>query len=130
MIEIELPWPDKRLNPNVKLNRYRKAEATAEARAEGKVIAKNNGLMEHEYTKDTKFMATTTYYPPDRRKRDIYENMPRMMKAFVDGIFDCLELDDCQIKVALNWWGEVVRGGRVTLRLEEVGPKESTNAHR
>ena len=124
MIEVTLPWPDKRLNPNVKLNRYRKAEATAESRAEGKVIAKNNGLMEHEYTKDTKFMVTTAFYPPDRRKRDIYENMPRTLKPYIDGIFDCLELDDCQIRVTMNWWGEVVKGGKVVLRLEELDGKD------
>jgi crossover junction endodeoxyribonuclease RusA len=34
-----------------------------------------------------------TFYPPDNRRRDI-QNMPGMMKAYIDGIADAMGCDD------------------------------------
>lgn len=120
MIEITLPWPDKRLSPNARVNWREKARVTAGARRLAWAIAFDDGLKEHEYTEDTKFVSRTTFCPPDKRRRDLYENMPRSCKAYIDGIFDCLELDDWQIKRTINEWGEVAKGGKVVLTLEEM----------
>ena len=120
MIEITLPWPNKILNPNARPNRYEKAAATRSARRNAWAITFGDGFQEHEYTEDTKFVLQTTFCPPDKRRRDLYDNMPRMCKAYVDGIFDCLELDDWQIKRTISEWGDVTPGGKVILRLEEM----------
>ena len=56
---------------------------------------------------------------PDRRKRDM-DNCLAMMKPYQDGICDALGVDDSRIKRTVLEWGDVVKGGKVVLRLEEM----------
>ncbi len=63
--------------------------------------------------------AQYTFYPPDRRRRD-QDNYSAAMKAYQDGVADALGVDDSCFQMAAPEWGDVVRGGKVTLRLEEL----------
>jgi crossover junction endodeoxyribonuclease RusA len=59
------------------------------------------------------------FHPPDRRRRDI-DNVHAMCKPFQDGVCRSLSVDDSRIKRTVLEWGEVVKGGKVTLTLEEM----------
>ena len=120
MIEIELPWPDKRLNPNARPNRYEKAGIVRTARDEACYLtmdAKQKLSDWYSSGLPYRIVAQYTFYPPDKRHRDI-DNALSMNKAAQDGVFTALGIDDECIKRTILEWGEVVRGGRVTLRLE------------
>ncbi len=43
-----------------------------------------------------------------------------MMKAAQDGVADALRIDDVNFIPEKPEWGEVVRGGKVILKLEEM----------
>ena len=117
MIEITLPWPDKRLNPNIKVHWRVKYAAGQEAHKQGYLVALEKGL----YDLDTliNFEAIYNFYPPDRRRRD-QDNHLGMMKNYVDGIFHYMRMDDSRIKRTVLEWGEVTPGGKVVLTLEEM----------
>ncbi len=124
MIEIELPWPPKELSPN-STNKWAKIKATKEARHDGYYLMMeqksfNNCLSGDFYiTKSIYLEARYTFYPPDRRRRD-QDNYSAMMKPNQDGVCDALGVDDSRFQMAAPVWGEVVKGGRVVLRLEEM----------
>ena len=121
MIEITLPWPDKRLSPNARVHWREKATVTKHARKMAYVLAWE-GLYYLAYLgrDDVKFEAQITYHPPDRRRRDILDNLPASIKPFIDGMCDCMGIDDYQIQRTVNEWGDVTPGGKVVLTLEEM----------
>ena len=119
MIEVTLPWPDKRLSPNARVHHMKKWQL--------KNVEKNNAWWatfetlqgsRHPGRKE-EYEATYTFYPPDKRKRDI-DNCHSMMKGAQDGVCEYLGIDDSSIKRTVLEWGEVVKGGKVVLRLEEM----------
>ena len=118
MIKIELPWPDKRLNPNSK-NRWAKTKATKQARHDAYYITREVvGL----YICDAVTIGYKTqyiFYPPDRRHRD-KDNCLAMMKAYQDGVADALGINDKHFVPEKPEWGEVVKGGCVVLLLDEM----------
>jgi crossover junction endodeoxyribonuclease RusA len=125
MITIELPWPDKRLSPNSRVHWRTKGAAAKEAREHGLY-----GVLEitHVWPKEKapplkplpeQFEATYIFHPPDKRRRDV-DNILSSCKNFQDGVCDGLEIDDSRIKRTVLEWGEVVKGGKVVLRLEEM----------
>ena len=122
MITIELPWPDKRLNPNVKVHWARKARGAEEAHTCGYLTAYEKGLPNNLDT-SIGFQATYNFYPPDRRRRD-QDNHLGMMKNYVDGVFHYMRADDSQIKRTVIEWGAVVKGGKVVLTLKAIGAIE------
>jgi crossover junction endodeoxyribonuclease RusA len=119
MITIELPWPDKRLNPNSRPHWAVKAKAAKEANSVGYWEAykawDNTNNAVYAYS----IKAQYTLHPPDKRRRDI-DNFLSATKNYVDGVFAHLNVDDSCIQQTIVEWGEPVRGGKVTLRLEEM----------
>ena len=117
VITIELSWPDKRLSPNSRCHWREKAKAATEARSyaytEGVLIDKRLGILSGDY------QANYIFHPPDKRRRDI-DNCLSMMKAAQDGVCQAYNIDDSHIKRTVLEWGEVVKGGKVVLRLEEM----------
>lgn len=127
---IRLPWPPKALWQNTRCHWSKRAAATAQARSDGHVLAIHAGLKavagegyQHRLSFD--------FYPPDRRKRDV-SNCIAACKAYIDGIADCLGLDDSTLKIA--WpeeWGTVdkdggsvlvvIRSARVAIAAERAG---------
>ena len=123
MIEISLPWPDKRLSPNARNHWTAKAEASQTAKAQGCYLTL-------EYFEESmvetplewglgQLEATYIFHPPDKRRRDI-DNFLAMMKNYQDGVCAALGIDDSRIKRTVIEWGAVVKGGKVVLRLEEL----------
>ena len=121
MIEITLPWPDKRLNPNARVHWRKKAVAVKEAKEmayftpisyPAKFFAAVTPSM---YEWEAKYI----FYQPDKRKRDI-DNCLSMMKPYQDGVCSAMQIDDSRIKRTILEWGEVVKGGKVVLTLEEM----------
>lgn len=116
MIEIELPWPDKRLSPNSRPHWAEKARAVAAAKdyafwtvAEMRLRDKLNG----------EYQASYLFSPPDRRRRDI-DNLLSSCKAYQDGACRALNIDDSVIVRTVIEFAEPVSGGKVVLRLEEL----------
>ncbi len=121
MIEIVLPWPDKRLSPNSKRG-WPKIKAKEEARHDAFYITREarDGVVEwYSGGLPYRILAQYAFYPPDRRRRD-RDNFSAMMKAYQDGVCDALGVDDSCFQMAAPVWGDVVKGGRVVLRLEEM----------
>ena len=118
MIEIELPWPDKRLSPN-STNKWAKIKAKEDAKIDAWWCAFESTGARRVQRKGKKFEAHYTFHPPDKRHRDI-DNCLAMMKAAQDGVCEYIEINDNQIKRTILEWGEVVKGGKVILKLEEL----------
>jgi crossover junction endodeoxyribonuclease RusA len=85
---IRLPWPDRRLNGHAKGSKWPKIKATKSARETACWLAKAQSI---EVMPDAHLHFT--YAPPDRRRRDV-QNMPAMVKAYIDGIADAMGCDD------------------------------------
>lgn len=107
---IRLPWPPKALWQNTRCHWTKRASATAQARSDGHVLAIHAGLKavagegwQHRLSFD--------FCPPDRRKRDA-SNCIAACKAYIDGIADCLGVDDSTFRI--SWpeeWGTVDKDG-------------------
>ena len=124
MITIELPWPDKRLSPNARVHWRVKYKANVLARLEGKyaVIEARKGNPLNVFGKfdmGKDLLAKYKFYPPDKRRRDI-DNLLSQEKNYQDGVCEKLGVDDSRIKRTVLEWGDVVKGGKVVLRLEEM----------
>ena len=124
MITIELPWPAKELSPNSR-NRWAKIKATTQARNDAYYITRvvaGPYELKGPYIYDAVpigYKAQYIFHPPDRRHRD-KDNCLAMMKAYQDGIADALGINDRYFIPEKPEWGEVVKGGKVVLRLEEM----------
>ena len=116
MIEVTLPWPDKRLSPNARVHWRKRYEAAREAQTIAKVIARNKLI---RWFPPEELQARYEFCPPDKRRRD-QDNFLSMMKPYQDGVCDVYRIDDSHIKRTVLEWGEVVTGGKVVLRLEEM----------
>ena len=118
MITIELPWPDKRLSPNARVHWREKAKVKGGAKYDAwwDTYDTDKG---YRLSANVYYAAQYIFHPPDRRKRDI-DNCLAMMKAAQDGVCEYLEMDDSRIKRTVLEWGEVVKGGKVVLTLEEM----------
>ncbi len=118
MITIELPWPDKRLNPNSK-NRWAKTKATKQARYDAYYITREVvGPYIHNAV-PIGYKTQYIFYPPDRRHRD-KDNCLAMMKASQDGVADALGINDKYFVPEKPKWGDITPGGKVVLTLEEM----------
>lgn len=103
-MRIELIWPPRELNPNVREHWGVKARSTKQYRTYCRMIA-----MKHPAPR--RFDFTVTFLPPDMRLRD-KDNMIRMFKAGQDGLADAWRTDDHVFDVSYTV-GDPVEGGRV-----------------
>lgn len=116
-VRIELPWPDKRLSPNARPNRYELGRVKSGARTTGRIMAKV--AKPPRFAPDSALRVTTTFFPPDRRARD-EDNLKASMKAAYDGIADGIGVDDKWFKHQPIVIGEPVKGGRVVVEIEAM----------
>jgi len=117
--KVELPWPPKELSPNARVHWAQKAEAAQTAKAQGCYLTMKNYARDYRDI-ETTFEAQYTFYPPDKRKRDM-DNCLAMMKNYQDGVCAALGIDDTRIKRVVLEWGDVVRDGKVVMALRAVG---------
>ena len=103
MIEIELSWPGKWLNPN-KFHRYATNRERQEQREEAFYMARSYSFDEWDIPEE--IAVTYTFYPPTAHKRDD-DNLIEMMKGARDGIADAFRIDDNRMHTQPIEWGDV-----------------------
>jgi crossover junction endodeoxyribonuclease RusA len=114
-ITVTLPWPDAALSPNAR-NRYARMAAVTLARAEAYTLALE--ARPAYITQDIPLVVKWDFYPPDRRHRDI-DNLISMCKAFQDGVFDAIGVNDHSInRIEADRCG-VVAGGKVVITIDK-----------
>ena len=114
---FSLPFPDPRLSPNKRLDRRGLTAVRTIARSTGYTAA--FGLRVPDRTPLHLFL---TFYPPDNRRRDC-DNLISCFKAYQDGIFQALGVDDSNIKLTTFGMGKKVAGGLVDVRIEVIRPE-------
>jgi crossover junction endodeoxyribonuclease RusA len=113
---IRFPWPNSRLSPNKRVqHRYATAER-GQAREIGFWLTKDAGI---RFDQDDTLQLTIKICPPDRRGRDD-DNIYSCFKAYRDGIFSALDMNDKKIRRTILEWGEVEKGGALYVTLERL----------
>lgn len=112
---IRLPWPDRSMWPNSRVDRRQSAGTRRRYRQAGAWATKAAGWGALNW--DSAHLRIT-FCPPDRRKRDI-DNMLAAIKSGLDGVSDVICVDDSLWDLTLRR-GEVVKGGEV--QIEFVTP--------
>lgn len=114
---IPLDWPDSALIPHAKGHWRTKAKATRAARKAAGLLAIAGGVKNVPGPHDLHF----TYYPPDRRRRDI-ANVHAALKAAIDGIADALDVDDNTFRPYFPAeFEEPIKGGGVLVEVRARG---------
>ena len=115
MVTIELPWPNKILSPNTRGCWQTKLDAKEAAKELGYWVgAQHSGQLRGNVH------AWLTFYPPDKRKRDL-DNLLASMKSDIDGVCTGLGIDDSQIKRVTAEWGDLLpKTGKVVLHMAEM----------
>lgn len=116
MIAFALPWPDKKLSPNARVHHMVKAKHTKGVRQMAHAITL-------QATAGKRFtgplILDMTFHPPSRRRYDL-DNRIASAKGAIDGISDAIGVDDSQFELRCRM-GEPTNGGRVNVRISEVG---------
>lgn len=112
MVRISLPWPDKSLASNARVHWRAKANSARKARLDAFWLSK-----EEKVERDPMAILRITCHPPDKRRRDV-QNMPSMLKNYIDGIADAMGCDDHKFRVRFpDVFAEVRPGGMVTVEI-------------
>jgi len=119
-VVIVLPWPDRRLSPNARVNWRAKAAPKKKARADAALAtyaALDRGLRDvrAEMAGDDPIPLTIRFYPPDARRRD-RDNAQASLKHALDGIADALAVDDYRFRPMYEF-ADPVAPGRVEVEL-------------
>lgn len=117
MIEVTLPWPPKELSPNARLYWAVVARAKKAYRTECFMQMRIAGATTKSFPAGAKLAVVLQFVPPDRRHRD-QDNMLAAMKSGLDGIADCLGIDDRNFKTTFDVSDSV--GGMVKVTISEV----------
>ena len=117
-VDVALPWPDKRLSPNSRTNRWELAEAKREAKKTSTDLVKERYYDPPDF--GNSFLLLVRYFhPPDRRMRD-EDNIVASLKAYQDGACSAFGIDDSRIQATVNVFCEPVPGGRISLTLRSL----------
>ncbi len=105
-MRIDLPWPDSKLSPNARIHWAQKAKIAASHRqcAYVSCLAKSRRDYRDALKLSNNLRAMITFYPPDRRKRDL-DNLHASCKFYLDGIAQAFGFDDSKIKWVNCAWG-------------------------
>jgi len=114
-MQMYFPWPNPRLSPNRRLDRRTLIGDRRQAREIGFWITKDAGLKLPAVPLELKL----TLHPPDKRSRDD-DNIYSSFKAYRDGIFMALELDDKLVRRTVIEWGEMKKNGEVIVEIGEI----------
>jgi crossover junction endodeoxyribonuclease RusA len=118
MITITLPWPDKRLSPNARSNRFVLATAKKEARETAELLMLEKYPRGYLAFDNTNLPLELVFFPPDGRHYDQDNNLASC-KAALDGVSDALGIDDTLFEPITLRRGAVVKGGQVIVRIGE-----------
>ena len=112
---ITFPWLDSRLSPNKRIDR----RALIGAKRDAKLLAMSLTWDSKIAVIETDLQLKITFCPPDKRRLDL-DNLYATFKAYQDGIFEALALDDCLIDRVILQRGELVKNGCVIVELKEA----------
>ena len=119
IVTVTLPFPDAKLSPNSRAP-WRKIEATKAARE--LAYYQTRQLLNGQLIIREPLAVSMYFYPPARRHFDL-DNMISRCKAYQDGIFQALGLDDHLIVTLTAQRCDVVKGGRVSMEIESEDVK-------
>ncbi len=114
---VVLPWPSAELSPNSR-NRWAKIKATKAARnlAAYELMAKGGISIP---AKIAPLAVAFRFYPPTRRAFDL-DNLVSRCKAYQDGLFDALQINDHQITQLTARREDVLKNGAVEIVISEA----------
>lgn len=114
---IEMPYPDKTLNPNVIRHFYAKAKVKATAKNLGYNLSKEYAGYFADYSR---LKIDLTIHRADLRKYDL-DNVLAACKAILDGVFNGLQCDDSQIDKIVIRRGNIDKiNPRILLVITEI----------
>ena len=115
---VRLPWPDWSISPNSRAHYQHKAAIVKQHRHIARLVSLD-ALGFGNWIDADRVYAVWLFHDPDKRRRDT-GNIRATMKAYQDGVFDALRVDDYAVKDEfLHRASEIIPGGGVELRLYE-----------
>ena len=117
-ITIFLEWPNPGLSPNSRKHYREKAKLVSVARQMAHLLTSQYDIPPC-FSPDAPLETRLTFFPPDKRKRDI-DNLLASMKSSLDGIFDALKMNDNRVRRTVLEWGKAAQPGRVEIEIKEV----------
>ncbi|TBW96692.1 hypothetical protein [Xanthomonas citri] len=115
MIELTLPWPDKRLSPNSRCHWAQRAKAAKAAKAEAHALAVAAGW-QSVILPAGRLHLWIQFYAPTRMRPDD-DNMLARLKGARDGIAAALGIDDRRFVSHPQVMDETRKGGQVVIRM-------------
>jgi len=109
---FDLDWPPKELSPNARGHWSKKAKAAKRYRADCNALCRQA----RPEVPEGKVVLELEFFRPDRRSYDD-DNLIARMKSGRDGIADALGIDDKRFITRHSISEEVVKGGKVRVRL-------------
>ena len=118
LFALQLDYPDRKLSPNARGKWILKEEARKLAKVEGYTSA-HRAMESQTFELSTAYAVDITFYPPDRRNRDI-DNVFSSIKNHLDGACQALGINDKSFKTFTLQFGEPVKDGRVEVKIRPV----------
>ena len=118
LFAFQLGYPDRKLSPNARGKWILKESARKSAKVEGYTSARN-ALESQTFEVSTAYAVDITFYPPDRRRRDI-DNAFSSIKNHLDGACQALGINDTLFKTFTLQFGEPVKNGRVNVGIKPL----------
>lgn len=102
-IAINLPWPDKVLLPNAsrRVHWAKRAKAAKHQRTTAAACTLAAGVRRTDPDIPEAIKATITFYPPDKRRRDI-DGCLSSVKSAIDGVADIIGRDDSTWSISIT----------------------------
>jgi len=72
---------------------------------------------------DDRYFVFRHFFPPDDKRRRDEDNMVASCKAYQDGVFAAMEIDDSRIAMSINSIGRPCEGGRVEFWIRPLTSK-------
>ncbi len=115
-VTLSLPWPAAELSPNGRSHFMAKATVVKAARLTAYALCAEN-CVKTQAREPEPLRIVLTFRPPNKRHFDL-DGLITRCKAYQDGVFDYLGLNDNLIVSLEARRGDVVKGGEVTITVE------------
>lgn len=119
MITIELPWPVTALWPNRRSHWRTLNDARQAAHTAAYYLAMDAGA--NLRVKPYLIPVEIEFCPPSRRRFD-RDNALAALKGAMDGLAEAMGVDDSKFEPITLRRGEVVKGGKVIVSIQETTP--------
>ena len=108
MYEIKLPWYAKELSPNGGGKHWAVVSRAKRQHKElANIYTRNANVKLPSDT--TRVLLDITYCPPSRRRYDL-DNCLASSKAYIDGIAECIKIDDSNFRINMRMSDEIFDG--------------------